>query len=679
MRDVRLQSGKIIKNVPDDISQSELYDLLIRNGKATPEDFGDYSPSLVKEEFQPEKFTGEPPEPRTPMEFISDTASQAGEYLKENLDVPGGIAGAVAGAKMGAPLGPKGILGGAVIGGTLGTFGGDLASSAREKEWDWDKLTPEDYMKAVENAALSAGIDIATIGLGRFGKPFIMNLIRNQVSPDKFIQRIAKGPAADLGTIGSKVQSQAMLAEEGASLTPLQLNLTDSFGRMAESFARTGIVSSRMFKNNIDTAKIIADNNFRKIFDTLPTGQFSVEDKEFLGTELLGALKLAKEHLGKTYDVRIQSIIKSLRGETTDFTSMNNKIGNWLRKPKNLNEFGDMRPELVERLNPLLETIQKQTTKSSGPASHLVDLDATILRVFDRAFQTTQKGSRDYAILSEMQKDLRNIVQNEIKKKSPEAFKELKAAKKFYREGIESLFPGINKNQVKIFDEVKYEGLGKLASGSGTPEQVRAAMNSIEYAYKNLSSKELATLPLKTAAEAKLHIKRGYLSSILKNSQSGIKTIEDAPLKQFALNLTDPTSIAKGRAILGDKDFNLMKKTANMLADVLSKPGTQQLGLAQRSAELSAAQKAMTLSGRALAVSSIVLGAPEVMARILLNPKRNAKLLSAAIKQRKTPDKQYITEALAVIGNDVIKEMQLDGYSDEDIMNMTSKKVDNGG
>ena len=60
------------------------------------------------------------------LEAIGEDVSDVGQFVKENLDIPAGIAGAGAGFMAGAPLGPIGAIGGGIAGGAAGTFGGSL-------------------------------------------------------------------------------------------------------------------------------------------------------------------------------------------------------------------------------------------------------------------------------------------------------------------------------------------------------------------------------------------------------------------------------------------------------------------------------------------------------------------------------------------------------------------------
>lgn len=93
----------------------------------------------------------------------------AGEFLSKNMEIPLGISGSLAGAGAGFLLaGPPG----AVVGGVLGGAGGSAAGSITS---DYLEGVPLDYAEAAEQALISAGIDVVTIGMGSKIKPFLLS------------------------------------------------------------------------------------------------------------------------------------------------------------------------------------------------------------------------------------------------------------------------------------------------------------------------------------------------------------------------------------------------------------------------------------------------------------------------------------------------------------------------
>ena len=116
LQEITLPAGRVIEleNLPQGMTKARLKELLIRNNKATEEDF--FVP--VTEDVDKRRGLG-----------ATGEGVDVGQFFKENLDIPAGIAGAVTGAKLAAPtLNPWLIGASAVAGGAVGTFSGSLAS-----------------------------------------------------------------------------------------------------------------------------------------------------------------------------------------------------------------------------------------------------------------------------------------------------------------------------------------------------------------------------------------------------------------------------------------------------------------------------------------------------------------------------------------------------------------------
>ena len=149
MQEMTLPAGRVIEieDLPANMTKARLKELLIRNNKATEADFvSPPPPPTPKPKFKTGRGSGARGEP-FPM----------GEFLKENVDIPAGIAGTAMGMKLAAPTANPFIIGIAgLIGGAAGTFGGTVAS---------DALTQEDldFHDAVEKSLDSAQFDAAML------------------------------------------------------------------------------------------------------------------------------------------------------------------------------------------------------------------------------------------------------------------------------------------------------------------------------------------------------------------------------------------------------------------------------------------------------------------------------------------------------------------------------------
>ena len=213
---INLPNGRFVElaGIPPDVSQAELQDKLIRNGLATIEEF------------------------EAPEEL---------NWLQRNMELPVGMGGALAGAGAGFLIGgPVGAVVGSVVGGATGSGAGSLIS---------DELADEelDYAKAAEEALISAGFDIATLGLGKIIKPgyyaakAAMGFTPKEVAEQ--VVKVAEVQSKNIPTAGSLEslrQSQQILqqATDPASLTKSQTGRASGAAVFAEKIADIGILSS---------------------------------------------------------------------------------------------------------------------------------------------------------------------------------------------------------------------------------------------------------------------------------------------------------------------------------------------------------------------------------------------------------------------------------------------------
>lgn len=179
--DVTLPNGTVIEDVPEGTSQEILKDLAITSGYATAEDFAEPEPA--------------PAEPQAPEP----------SWLDKNMDVPLGMGGGIVGTVLGAPFGPPGMFVGGAIGGAAGTFAGSLIS---------DDLSGEDreYAQALEEAAISMGFDVATLGLGKAIKPaWVATKRKLGFTPQEAAEQLAQELGGEAGTTASLKASQSTL------------------------------------------------------------------------------------------------------------------------------------------------------------------------------------------------------------------------------------------------------------------------------------------------------------------------------------------------------------------------------------------------------------------------------------------------------------------------------------
>jgi len=110
--DVRLPNGTVVKNVPDNITKSQLKAIAIKNGLATEEDFGE---SVVPQSQTIETEGMLSPEGGQ-IETSGTITRPSYQTARKLLGPTAEALGSVAGGLLGAPLGPAGVVGGAGLG-----------------------------------------------------------------------------------------------------------------------------------------------------------------------------------------------------------------------------------------------------------------------------------------------------------------------------------------------------------------------------------------------------------------------------------------------------------------------------------------------------------------------------------------------------------------------------------
>ena len=282
-----LPNGRYVEvnNIPATITQAELQDILIKNDLATPDEFKTTEPQ--KELF----------------------GASAGRFIKDNPDITLGTGLSLAGGAVGAPLGPVGIAVGSTAGGFVGDFIGTLAKQGYQGE-------DLDYMEAFYSAFTGLGIDIATLGLERKFGQFLDPLIplakkKLGFSPEEAAQQVAQA-----GSVQSLRNTQKILQEGGATLTPSQLDGRASGGAiMMEKLGEVGILSSNILEDNAQKVNRVAQETIQQLIGDI---NFDVDPRS-MGEVMYEVLQTGKQAGQELYQ-------KDLKENVTDVLS--NKMAN---------------------------------------------------------------------------------------------------------------------------------------------------------------------------------------------------------------------------------------------------------------------------------------------------------------------------------------------------------------
>tara|TARA_R110000787_G_scaffold84612_2_gene181282 strand:- start:11297 stop:13324 length:2028 start_codon:yes stop_codon:yes gene_type:complete len=614
-------------------------------------------------------------DPRSYLEqasaFISDmSVDSVLKHLKKHGELPGGLGGAAVGALIGflSPM-PGGTLIGSIIGGGIGSGGGSATSDVlMSKKKGLEALDDISYVDALTEAGLSVGIDVATLGLGRYvGKP-IWNAIKNRISngeASQVVKELAETGglgAADVGEQQARYQSQALLEGTGETLTKFSLGLTDSLGATLENLGRHSIGGAGRFENAQKRIIGVVSERLQEFSNitSLPSNSF--------GKMFTTALDQGKEAVKNAYKANQDMVFKQMGKEAIDYRAAKKAIFGWEKAgiTKTTNGISKLTPNELNMIDALRPLIEKR-----GSPRELLDLDNKLQEVVEAAKKAASTGT-EVGRIKLFQKRVKNGITTTLKEEvSPNAAKSFSRMNRDYRRGLTSLFPEINKNMVKKLDAGAWTRIGDTLAGGGDPESIKAAVGSLKTAYRRMSpiARKEAGLPSLEVMER--HLASGYivnkLGSLTKEAMDPRKFMKEA------INLQDSTYAASAREALGVKKFNSYKKLVNLMSHAHDTPKAGMFSLVQRAKEASAVSSvasAITRGSAQLAISATgkVAGLfllPYVFSRVATNPKNVNKMI--AINAMGEGKELVKTKVAASIINDIVAEMVKEGMSEKEI------------
>jgi len=616
----------------------------------------------------------------------------AGEFLSENMEIPLGISGSLAGAGAGFLMaGPPG----AVVGGILGGAGGSAAGSVTS---DYLEGVPIDYAEATEQALISAGIDIVTLGLGSKVKPFLLNAKAARMSPNEAAKMFVKEAAMVAGEQANRAVAQAgqreaiartagllgagseeslkesqKLAEEfGATLLPSQTGKASTVQMLSEGIANLGLFSSGKMGKAAERLDNASASALTEIMSRSGTDEF--QDPRALGQAMSTVIDKGRESMSSLYSRGIQEIQEGLGTQRTElsplkasFTKFKNSAQGELRNY--------LQPSTLKYINDTLDVMSNVKTL---PVKELLEFEKALKTDIAAlgglgSTGTQREAARELTILS---KNIRGVVQRSLDRTSPELGVKYQDLKKAYRVSINGILPKVNARFVNNASKESYSSLGKMLTRSGGLDEITAMMKSIDesYAVMKTASKERmpSGVPFKTANEAKQAVKESYLKNIFTDIGGDFN---NQKYSYLASQFQTPETAARLKLILGEdaprvkQIMNLMSETAATVQGNLG----ELLFRSKEYAALSAPGKGLSearaagIGGQGFAVASVdalmggsILVAPIVLANIVTNPKLTNKLL--AFDKAKFPTQ----EAALLAANSIVEEL-FDTLTDEEV------------
>ena len=309
--DRTLPNGRVIKNVPENISEEELRKIALHNNWITEEDLNkDY-------------------------ETAADLLPMAGE-------LSGSVAGALYGASIGTTLLPVGgTLVGGVIGGALGAFGGSFLGNVAEAGIESRTL---DTGAAVQEATRAGLTDAAFgLGFGALGKGFslVAKPISNLFSPKVLTQ-------------GLNPSVYSVAADIQAGKTTLQKSLEE--GAIPPSAVQDVIEALSSRADELDTVAALQS----KLTETGGTLLPSQAVPEFRGAGLAQEYAGASFFLKEEFDAILKQQDNYITKQITDFFDASSslsrdEIGAGLKAL-----VSDADKALKETVDPLYKAIDEQ-------------------------------------------------------------------------------------------------------------------------------------------------------------------------------------------------------------------------------------------------------------------------------------------------------------------------------
>lgn len=566
-------------------------------------------------------------------------------WLEENLDVPAGIAAGIAGGMAGGSLGgPVGVVLGGIAGGALGTFAGSVAS---------DVLTQQevDYMDALDKTAMSIGVDLATLGVGKVFKPaYLLAKSKLGFSPEEIIQEMVDitGKAA-AGTPESLMATQRLLETGGATLTPYQTGMATSLQETYQRLAEIGMGSREIMSKNVDKVNTVVQNEFQSLIAKSTAG---VLDSSSLGQGLSEVLTAGKSALSKQYANALDEVSTLVGKKQVSSAPLKQAFTRFIESNdrKFFNNLDDSTKKYVEELLAQLDTVDKI------PVTSLIEFEKKI------ASQVRQFGDINSGLynevaerqLGEFSSIYKDTVSNMIKSQDEAAAEIYRGAKTAYARGMQELLPDINKNVIKQANKENFTALGNVVLSNKNTDKISKLLSSVDAAYV-LAKKEGKSMPFESAKEAKRALRSSYLMKEFPDVAEGSFNFEK--YSKLAAKLSDPTEAKRMKIIMGE-DFPAYRQLLNVMEEASKKPETELGTLLLRSKEYAAGAQVATATLGGFPMALAVFGAPIVMAKMSTNPQAVRRLL--AMSNMKYASKEKTNKHLQLIFSDVVNTMTED-------------------
>lgn len=629
---VRLPNGLVIEGIPRGTSVEEIRRVAIDSGQAFPSDF----PS--------EAGASTTPAPERPW------FEKTGDFLGNNMEIPLGIGGSIAGGIAGAPLGPAGAITGAVIGGAVGSGGGSLLS---------DNLQGQelDYGRATQEALISAGVDLGTLGLGKVLKPaFIAARARLGFSPQDTADYILRNAidGADAGSRESLLASQRILRESGtgATLTPFQTGNANALQTFGQKIGEIGLGSRQIAEANVSAVNQATSDALTEIITR--SGTEVGINPSALGEAMYSVITSGKRALSDSYGQGLSELQETLGNSVVSIQGVKNALNTFLHQHQR-EGFSTLNDQTVAYVSKLVDDFKSVPNMQ---ARHLLDLEKKIVDDISQ-FGNLDSGVYNTVVerqLVQLSNDLRGAMGRALDNAAPGASAQFSALKQAYSEGIGGMLPEINKTFVRNASRENFTSLGRMLTQSGNTDQVRSFLKSIDTAYNQidtaLAREGAVSAPFASAADAREAIKQGFLRQLFPDLG---REFDVTTYANLADRFNRPADKARLKLIMGD-DYLRFKQITNLMKEASEKPTSNVGELVIRSAEYgSLGAAALGTSGPSLGAAGAILLGPIGLAKLSTNQNLMTRMI--ALQKGKFPTGQALTAFAANIATDLYRTL----------------------
>ena len=590
-----LPNEYVLEDVPDDATREEIRSFSIDNGVATEEEWEQWAPEL------------------TPF------STKAKNLVKGNMEIPMGMGGAVAGALTGSLAGPVGTVVGGVLGGMAGSGGGSLLS-------DHFEGVDLDYGTAIEEAAISGGIDLATLGIGSKipALKLMVKKFRGQgVSPQEAADLLVSQARAGKGATGSKeslLATQKLLSENGATLTPFQTGNATGRQLLGEKIAQTGMFSgSLMDANQADVSKVINDG-----FTELVNKGTEALDPSAMGGAIHGLIDEGKSALYSSYGSGLTQLQGKMAGRMAPVDPIRNTLDKFIKsfQPTDI-EMSGLDPQALKITLEFKEALKDFRVTN---AKDLIEFQKTfnnrVKNLSDAASDgRNPQAAKQLAELSTSLKDAIHVSLQAVDKPAAEAYLKLNQG---YAKSIDALLPKLTKTSMSQANKGKIEALGNVMLNEGSLDATKALMKSVDESFKLIGG---SSIYFKSAKEVKDTVRAGFLKKLMPDI--GSEGFDAGAYKTLSAKYSTPKGQARMGVIMGEHSSSA-RQLFNAMTEATTKPASNIGELALRSKELGLLATVAT-TGVSIATSAgagLIFITPQFLAKAAVNPKVVNKILA---------------------------------------------------